>query len=391
MKYSLATDSWDDKEFEAIERVIKSKNFTMGEEVKQTENKFAEYFGSKYCVMSNSGSSANLLAIASLIYSGRLNKGDEVIVPAVSWSTTYNPLQQYGLKVVFVDVDLATLNYDLEALKNSITKSTKMIFIVNLLGNNNDFDKINIMAEINNLIIIEDNCESMGSKYNDKYSGTFGLIGTFSSFFSHHISSMEGGYCLTDDYELYNYMKSIRAHGWTREVDTNGLDNIATQSDFYKYFDFVLPGYNLRPLEIEAAIASVQLDKLKSIVKTRRSNALYFLKKAKNNPLFFVQEELGESSWFGFSIVLKDKYKEFRDELAEYLISNNIDCRPIVTGNFTRHHVINYFDYKIHGILTNADYIHDYGLFIGNNGKIIYKQIDYFYKTIENFLEKIDE
>lgn len=254
IRYSLASDSWDSKEFKAIKRVLKSRKYSMGIEVRELEKKFASFFGSKYCVMSNSGSSANLIGIAALVLSGRLSKGDEVIVPAVSWSTTYFPLQQYGLKVKFVDIDIETLNINLNSLKKAISEKTKMILAVNLLGNNNDFNKINEIIKNKNILLFEDNCESMGSKYNDKYSGTFGLIGTFSSFYSHHIATMEGGYSLTNDFELYEYMKAIRAHGWTRDLSKNSKLYNKTNNDFYEKFNFILPGYNLRPLELEAAI-----------------------------------------------------------------------------------------------------------------------------------------
>ena len=147
-----------------------------------------------------------------------LKIGDEVIVPAVSWSTTYFPLQQFGLKLKFVDIDLRTLNYDLNALKEAVSNNTKMIVAVNLLGNPNDFDKIKNIIEDKNIIIFEDNCESLGAEFKDKQAGTFSLLGTFSTYFSHHISTMEGGFVTTDNEELYHILLSIRAHGWTRNL-----------------------------------------------------------------------------------------------------------------------------------------------------------------------------
>ena len=213
INYPLATDTWDDEEYKAINRVIESNRFTIGPEVEMFEKEFARYFGSKHAVMVNSGSSANLIAISALILSDKydLNKGDEVIVPAVSWATTYTVLHQCGLKLRFVDIDLDTFNLDLNELKNAITGNTKAIFAVNLLGNPNDFDKLVSICNDNDLILIEDNCESMGAKYNGKYAGTFGVCGTFSTFYSHHMATMEGGMVLTDDDELNDIMKSIRS------------------------------------------------------------------------------------------------------------------------------------------------------------------------------------
>lgn len=387
MSYRLAFSSWGDEEINALQRVISSGQFTMGKEVKELELEFSKYFGSKHCVMVNSGSSANLIAIGALIYSGRLNRGDEVIVPAVSWSTTYHPLQQYGLKVKFIDIDLDTLNYDMDALEKAINENTKMIFIVNLLGNNNHFDKLLELAKINNLIVIEDNCESMGSEFNNKKSGTFGMMGTFSSFFSHHISTMEGGYVLTDDDELYEILKSLRAHGWTREVK-DGYDFFPNRKDdFYDKFDFVLPGYNLRPLELEAAIGKVQLSKLEKIIQFRVNNAEYFLSKAKNYREFKTQLEVGKSSWFGFSIILTGWLDGKRKILVDFLENNSIDTRPIVAGNFTKNSCIKYYDHEIFRQLKNADYLHENGFFIGNNGKDLIHEIDYFFETVDKFYE----
>jgi len=183
----LATSSWDDREINAMQEVIDSRIFSMGKKVEEFEKKFAEYLNCKYSIMVNSGSSANLLMIASLFFTKKpfLKPGDEVIVPAISWSTTYFPLHQYGLKIKFVDIDKETLNIDIEKLKKSITSSTKLIMLVNLLGNPNEFDAIKNLIKGKNIQIIEDNCESLGSVYKEKFTGTFGLCGSFSTFFSH--------------------------------------------------------------------------------------------------------------------------------------------------------------------------------------------------------------
>ena len=214
INYKLAMDTWDEEEFKAINRVIESNRFTCSSEVELFEQEFSEYFGSSTATMVNSGSSANLVAIASLIFSDKydLKKGDEVIVPAVSWATTYTVLYQHGLKLRFVDIDLKTFNLDLNEVEAAITPNTKAIFAVNLLGNPNEFNKLIDICKEHNLILIEDNCESMGAKYKNKYTGTFGVIGTFSTFYSHHMATMEGGMAVTDDFELKDIMTSIRSH-----------------------------------------------------------------------------------------------------------------------------------------------------------------------------------
>ena len=195
----LATTTWDDKEYQALQTVIDSGMFSMGKYVSEFESQFAEYVGSQYCVMVNSGSSANLLAIAAMFYRKEraLRAGDEVIVPAVSWSTTYYPLYQYGLKLKFVDIDPETLNLDLNKLELAISENTRAIFSVNLLGNSVDYERLKTITANKDIILLEDNCESLGATFNGKQSGTNGLLGTYSSFFSHHISTMEGGLVVT--------------------------------------------------------------------------------------------------------------------------------------------------------------------------------------------------
>src|SRR5438067_5679038 len=195
MKYPLSISTWDGQELEAIQSVCDSGRFTMGERVRLFEREFASFFGSQYAVMVNSGSSANLLAVASQFFvkNNPLRRGDEVLVPAVSWSTTYHPLQQYGLTLKFVDVDLETLNIDTDLLESAITPKTRAIFAVNLLGNPNRFDRVMQICQKYDLILLEDNCESMGARFQNRFAGTFGRCGTFSTFFSHHICTMEGG------------------------------------------------------------------------------------------------------------------------------------------------------------------------------------------------------
>jgi dTDP-4-amino-4,6-dideoxygalactose transaminase len=386
MNYPLATNTWNQAEENAILEVIKSGRYTMGQKVKDFERDFANFFASKYAVMVNSGSSANLLAIAALFYrkDNPLKRGDEVIVPAVSWATTYHPLQQYGLKCKFVDIDIETLNIDIEKLNDAITENTRAIFLVNILGNPNDFEKIERLVKDKNIIIIEDNCESMGAEYLGKKAGTFGLLGTFSTFFSHHISTMEGGVVVTDDEELYHILLSLRAHGWTRDLPLNNfVTGTKSDNNFEEAFKFVLPGYNLRPGEIHAAIGIEQLKKLPEIIANRRKNADIFINLLSQIPYIHIQKEIGESSWFGFSIILKEDAPINKTQLIEILNKNNIECRPIVSGNFLKNSVLKYFDYTVQDKITNADLIDKNGLFIGNHHYDISKEIKHLYNIIK--------
>ncbi|EAK3697350.1 DegT/DnrJ/EryC1/StrS family aminotransferase [Campylobacter jejuni] len=385
MKYTLASSTWDEKELQAIQDVIKSDMFTMGKKVTEFEKDFAKFTGSKYAVMTSSGSTANLIATAALFYTKnpKLKRGDEVIVPAVSWSTTYYPLYQYGLKLKFVDIDLETLNYNLDALSSAISDRTKMIMIVNLLGNPNDFDAINDLIKGKDIILLEDNCESMGAEYKGKQTGTFGIMGTFSTFFSHHMATMEGGFVITDD-ELYHILLCLRAHGWTRNLPKENL--VANKSDdwFSESFRFVLPGYNVRPVEMSGAIGVEQLKKLPMFLKHRRENAKLFCEYFQNHPEFIMQKEIGSSSWFGFSLVIRPNSKLQRKDIIKKLEENDIEYRPIATGDFTQNEVIKYFDYEIHKDLKNAKYIHEKGFFVGNHQFSISEQISLFKKVLDN-------
>jgi CDP-6-deoxy-D-xylo-4-hexulose-3-dehydrase len=370
-KYPLATATWDEAEHVAMQAVIRSGMFTMGSKVAEFEQRFADYIGSRYCVMVNSGSSANLLMVAALFYTKnsrlRLQRGDEVIVPAVSWSTTYYPLHQYGLKIKFVDIDLETLNLDLGKLESAITERTRAILAVNLLGNPNDFSRLRSMVGDRDILLLEDNCESMGAEFAGRKAGTFGAMGTFSSFFSHHISTMEGGLIVTDDEELHHILLCLRAHGWTRNLPKHNLVCGEKSDDpFEESFRFVLPGYNVRPLELEGALGIEQIKKLPAMVAARRENGCLLQEVMSDHPVVMIQREVGASSWFGFSLVIRPGVDMTRRKLIDRLTTLGFECRPIVAGNFAKNPVVQFFDAEISGELDAADHIDRQGLFVGN-------------------------
>lgn len=390
IKFPLASSTWGDEEIDALQTVICSGNFTMGEQVGLYESEFAIKLGAKYCVMVNSGSSANLALLTAARYSQIpiIEKGAEVIVPAVSWSTTYFPVNQVEARLNFVDIDPNTLNIDITKIESAINEKTKAIFVVNLLGNPADWHSLNVLAKKHNLSLLEDNCESLGAEYLGKSAGTFGIGGTFSSFYSHHISTMEGGMILTDDEVLFHTLKSIRAHGWTRDLPTRNFVHNKTGEEWEDLFRFVLPGYNLRPLEIEAAIGRVQLRKLDNFVKIRRENANIFRSSLVDLPGYRIQQEIGKSSWFGFSIILTDKLKGRRREVISLLTKHGIETRPIVTGNFTRNPVIKHLNYAPIGKLPNSDELHDDGFFIGNHHFELSSEIEYLATLLNEFQER---
>jgi len=339
--HPIAISTWGDEEVDAIQDVVFSGKVTMGQKTKAFEKAFAELNGSEYCVAVNSGSSANLLMVAAM----SLRQGvGTVIVPAISWATSYAPFQQYGWKLKFVDIDRETLNYDMEKLNEAFT-GDELILAVNLLGNPNDFRNFPALGNQ----ILEDNCESMGAIHSGFPTGNFGAMGSHSTYFSHHICTMEGGLITTDDPYYYEMLLSLRSHGWTRHLPENNLHHSKRDS-----YEFIYPGYNVRPTDMQSAIGLEQIKKLPDILTGRRDNARSFpLKK----------HETGNSSWFGFPII-----SERIEEIKEYFDENEIEYRPILS-HFTKSEAIKYFDYEIHGELTNADYVHKNGIYIGNGHK----------------------
>ena len=385
MRYSLAESSWGEEEINAMRRVIEADHFTMGEKVKQFETAYAKKFGVKYAVMTNSGSSANLVGLASFFFKQEnpLKPGDEVIVPSISWATTYYPLQQYGLKLKFLDVELDTLNIDISKLEEALTPKTKMIIAVSILGNPCSLDVIRKFCDDNGLYLFEDNCESMGAELNGKFCGTFGDIGTFSTFFSHHISTMEGGIILTENEETFHLMKSLRAHGWTRDLPYDSSIYDRGEDDFYEAYRFILPGYNARPLDLSGAIGIEQLKKLDSMIAIRRKNAEVFVSLFSKDDRFIIQKENGKSSWFSFTIVLNPKYAIDRSSVMEAMRTAEIEFRIITGGCFLRHDVIKYFNYEIVGEIVNANIAHDRGFFVGNYPRDIKPQIESLWKVLD--------
>lgn len=387
MKYPLASDTWDEKEIAAINDVIRGGRYTMGTKVKEFEKSFAQRFGKKHAIMTNSGSSANLLMIASLVLNPDydLSAGDEVIVPAVSWSTTFFPLTQHGLIPVFVDIKRTTLNIDETKIIEAISPKTKAIFAVNLLGNSCDYAALRTIANDHKLILIEDNCESLGAMYGDQMLGSIGTMGSFSFFFSHHLQTMEGGMILTDDTKLEQYCRSLRAHGWIRDLPDNNHIHDKTGDPFEDSFKFVLPGYCVRPLEMSGAIGSVQLEKMDRMMAQRRYNAGLMMSLMRDVKDIKLQQEQGNSSWFGFSLLLENSLEGKRSELVRLLAEQGIETRPIVAGNFTKNPVIKHMPHRISGELKEAEYIDANGLFVGNDSKEMPDQISLLVDVLRNF------
>jgi CDP-4-dehydro-6-deoxyglucose reductase, E1 len=382
--YPLVYSSWNKQELNAIKKVINSGSFTMGKKVSFFEKKFSSYLQKKYAVMVNSGSSANLISIAALFYkkNNPLKFGDEVIVPSVGWSTTYSPLQQLGLKLKVIDINLKDFNIDFNLLKKSITKKTKLVIVVNLLGIPAELKKIKLLCSKKKILFFEDNCESLGAKINKKKAGSFGDLSSHSFFYSHHMSTMEGGMVVTDNSELYFIMKAIRAHGWTRDLPKKNSIHKFSKKTFYENYNFIFPGFNFRPGEIHAAAGLVQLKKLDQFIKIRRKNLFIFNKYFKNNKNFLIPETKYESSSFAFPIVILNKSKDFKHKVFRVLKKNQIDFRLIAGGSFVSQPYSKYFNFKVYKNVKNAAFLHTNGFMIGNSSINLTNKIKTVYKLL---------
>jgi CDP-6-deoxy-D-xylo-4-hexulose-3-dehydrase len=378
--YDLASSSWGQEELDALQRVIASGQLTMGPCVRQFEEAFAAKFGLKHALMVSSGSAANLVGVAALFHKRDrpLHRGDEVIVPSISWATTYYPLQQYGLRLRFIDVDLFTLNIDVSQLERALTPRTRMVVAVSILGNPCALDELRAFCDRQGLYLFEDNCESMGATLDGKPCGSFGHVNTFSSFFSHHISTMEGGVLATDDTELYHLARSMRAHGWTRDLPEDTTIYERRADDFFEAYRFILPGYNARPLELAGAVGVEQLKKLDGMIAIRRDNAALFQSLFEGDERFIIQRELpgARSSWFSFTVILNPKLDIDRQRVMTALKEAGIGFRIITGGCFLRHDVIKYFEYDTVGEIVNANIAHDRGFFVGNHPRELRPQIE---------------
>jgi len=387
----LHEPTFSGEEINAFVDQLLSTNVTMGKEVRKFEEQYAAMFGHKYGIFNNSGSSANLLAISAIKNpqtKNDLKDGDEVIVPSLSWSTTVWPLIQHNLTPVFVDCDAKTFNFDLNKLEAAITPKTRAIMLVHVYGNPCDMDALMEIAKKYNLQIIEDSCESMGAYYKNKAVGTFGRVATFSFYFSHHITTLEGGICVTDDFELAETMRIMRAHGWTREADEH-KKYCEKYPDIDPRFIFVNLGYNLRGTECQARMGQIQLPKLAAFVNQRRKNvASYFSRLEKYSDIFdFQHEQQGaRSSWFGFSIILKPNCKFKVREISDYLKSKNIENRPVIAGNIGNHPVMKHYKHIMAGDQSASNNIMQNAFALGCHQHMDEEAIDYVCSHIDSFI-----
>ena len=354
-------------------KVLKSKQLTLSNKTKEIENYFRKKFKIKYSTMVNSGSSANLLAFQTLINpyrKKRLKPNDEVLVPTLSWPTSFWPIVQSNLKPVFVDCDKKNLNIDIIDLKKKITKRTKCLILVHVLGHCANMDEIMKIVRKNKLILIEDTCESIGSKFKKKYLGTFGDFSSFSFYTSHQISGGEGGMITCKDPEDYQIIRTLRSHGWVREIkDRNTVFKYKKNNYLDEKFTFCNSGFNLRPTEVSSAIALSQLKKLDKIKKNRSYNYQKIKQTLENDEtcskyFYFIEKNRFISEcWLSFPIILKKKIN--KRNLLNRLYKNGVETRPIISGDFSQQPALKKYNIKKQKLYRNADYIHKFGFYIG--------------------------
>lgn len=364
--YPLHEDALNEKDLVEGLKVLISRQLTMSKKTKEFERYFQKKMGLKYCLMVNSGSSANLLALFALINpikKNNLKVGDECLVPAVCWSTSLWPVIQSGLKPKLIDVDINSFSLNLETIKKNITKKTKAIMLINVLGNCSEIDKIEQFAKKNNIYLIEDNCESLGSKYKKKYLGNYGDFSSFSFYYSHQITSGEGGMIACKTKEDYELLKVLRAHGWDRDVK---------KKDKRKKFNFINSGFNLRPLEVSAAIGLNQFKRLSKMMSIRSYNRNKLIHKIRTSNLwknqfsFFNPSKNLRPSWFGFPLLINKKLAYKKDKFLDFIGIQGIETRPIISGNFSKQDAIKLYKIQYNKKkLINADDIDRRGFFIG--------------------------
>jgi CDP-4-dehydro-6-deoxyglucose reductase, E1 len=375
MRIRLMNDSISSEEHIAIKHVLDSGKYTQGPEVAAFEKEYAAWNGSKHAVMVNSGSSANLLIAMMLREYHGLSAGDEVLVPAVTWPTTVHPIIQHGMEPVFCDVD-DSFNISVESMERMVTPRTKAVFVVHLLGQPADMGSILHFCEKHSLVLVEDSCETMGGVVNGRKTGTFGSMGSFSTYFGHHMTTIEGGIIVTDNDNLADLLRSARNHGWVR----GSMRQDRYPSSAYNQFIFDMMGYNLRSTDLNAAIGREQLKKLDSWIETRRANHLHFIERCSQLPLTLQTIEPSQTAAFSLAVLFSDGPK--RDNALRELDEAGIEARPIVAGNLCRQPVFERSNYR-KDVLNKSDAIHERGIYLPNNQFIGKDEIDSMAHALE--------
>jgi CDP-6-deoxy-D-xylo-4-hexulose-3-dehydrase len=383
MNINLVKDTIDGDDIKQLISWLETNpRLTKGQLNVQFEKEWSEWLGKKYSVFVNSGSSANLAALYSLLLSGKL-RNNKIVVPAVSWVTTVTPAVQFGMEPIMCECDEDNLGLNIEHLKQIIKEhDPSSIILVHVLGFPNHMNEIVELCKEHDIRLIEDTCESIGSEYEGKKLGTFGDLSTFSFYFGHHMSTIEGGMISTDDEDLYHILLSIRSHGWDRDLPKSKQIELREKyniGDFRSLYTFYYPGFNLRATDLQAFIGLNQLKKLDDIVKNRHTNYQRYHEGIKNNEWKVNPPANSFISNFSYPVITKNI-----TELVEKLTENNIECRPLICGSINEHP----FWYERYGKqeLPISKKVHEYGLYLPNNHQMTVEEVDKVINIVNQYV-----
>ena len=388
--YPLSMAIYDVEEvLEAVDSLCSFRT-TMWEKTAEFEGQFAEAAGSAEAIMVNSGSSADLLIAFALVnpQTKLLAPGDEILVPSVTWPTQIWSAMMAGLKVRFVDTDPRTLNMDLNDLESKIGPRTRAISLVHLMGNPCDMDRVLALCRKHDMVLIEDCCESLGAKFKGKAVGTFGIAGSFSFFFSHHITTMEGGMIICQDQPLSDLFRLLRAHGWARNTKYTQAE---PQDDLDPRYMFLNWGFNVRPTELQAGFGLEQLRRWPAFHTQRLQNATYFqsyLKRHRDLMRLMQVAPDAECSWFALPIMLTPECPFKKADFLAYLEAQGVETRPIVAGNLARQPVCQLYPELQEGNLPGADAIHERGFYLGLHPFEAKSNLDRLTEIFEQFIRR---
>jgi CDP-6-deoxy-D-xylo-4-hexulose-3-dehydrase len=382
-KISLVEDTINTQDINSLIDWLKTNpKLTKGPLTLEFEKKWSEYLGVKHSVFLNSGSSANLAMVYSLLISGRL-QNNTIIIPSVSWVTTVTPAIQFGMNPVMCDCDKENLGLDISHFKILIEKyKPSCLIIVHVLGIPNHMDEIIELCEKNNILLLEDTCESIGSEYKNKKLGTFGHMSSFSFYYGHHMSTIEGGMVSTNDEELYHILLSIRSHGWDRDLPKQKMNHLRKKysvKDFRALYTFYFPGFNLRATDLQAFIGLEQLNKIDDIVKKRNHNYKLYNEYISNKMWKIKPPENSFVSNFAYPLITENI-----DFLVEELEKKLVECRPLICGSMNEQPF--WFERFGKDYLPNASKVHDYGLYVPNNPELSEEQIKFVSEIINKHI-----
>jgi CDP-6-deoxy-D-xylo-4-hexulose-3-dehydrase len=372
----LVQDTINNQDIDRLIEWLKTyPRLTKGNLTIQFENKFANWIGAKYSVFVNSGSSANLLMVYSLIVSNKL-KNNKIVIPSLAWATDLSPVIQFGLEPILVDCNLNNLSVNLDHLEETFqTHQPSALMLVSVLGLSPDMDKIVDLCNKYDVILLEDNCESQGTKYKGTKLGNFGLMSSFSTFFGHTMSTIEGGLITTNDKEIYDLLIQLRSHGWDRDLDKEKQSQLRQEwkvDDFSALYTFYVPGFNLRSTDLQAFIGLGQLDKVDDYIQKRNINFIKF-KEILSGKVWF-PKEIEDTFTASFCIPVIMDSVEKKNKLIKKLLENKIECRPLISGSMGTQP----FYKRLFGEnkLPNCDIIDSNGIYVPNHPQLTEDEIN---------------